>query len=91
MNGPGRMTIVRPTRDDLTMSEILLTPREKQLLRRLAAGKTDREIAAKLGGTAKQIAEQRVRLLGKLRVTSEAEITAAAHRLAEWRTYRGIT
>jgi DNA-binding CsgD family transcriptional regulator len=73
------------------MTEQLLTPREKRLLRRLAAGKTDRQIAIKLGGRVEQIAEQRIRLLGKLQIASEAEISEAAKRLAEWRTYRGIT
>lgn len=33
----------------------LLSPREKQLLKRLAAGKTDAQIAERLGGTAKQV------------------------------------
>ncbi|WP_409334763.1 LuxR C-terminal-related transcriptional regulator [Bradyrhizobium neotropicale] len=45
------------------MSDLLLSSREKRLLRRLAAGKTDAEIAARLGGGAKQISEQRGRLL----------------------------
>ncbi|WP_128936376.1 LuxR C-terminal-related transcriptional regulator [Bradyrhizobium zhanjiangense] len=53
------------------MTEQNLSPREKQLLRRLAAGKTDRQIAAKLGGTIDQISDQRKRLLKKLRITSQ--------------------
>ncbi|MBR0735165.1 hypothetical protein JQ636_38330 [Bradyrhizobium japonicum] len=44
------------------MSELLLSPREKQLLRRLAAGKTDKEIAVRLGGRAEQVSAQRARL-----------------------------
>ncbi|MGM4955311.1 LuxR C-terminal-related transcriptional regulator [Bradyrhizobium barranii] len=32
----------------------LLSPREKRFLRRLAAGKTDKEIARRLGGSAKK-------------------------------------
>ncbi|MBR0802852.1 hypothetical protein JQ636_04810 [Bradyrhizobium japonicum] len=44
----------------------LLSPREKRFLRRLAAGKTDAQIAVKLGGTVEQVAKQRSRLLARL-------------------------
>ena len=70
---------------------MLLSPREKRLLRRIAAGKADKQIASTLGGTANQIAEQRARLLAKLRISSEAEIVEAAKQLAAWTTYRGAT
>jgi DNA-binding CsgD family transcriptional regulator len=40
------------------MSELPLSPREKQLLRRFAAGKTDAQIAGHLGGDAEQISQQ---------------------------------
>jgi DNA-binding CsgD family transcriptional regulator len=73
------------------MSNLLLSPREKLLLRRLAAGKTDAQIAVRLGGTVKQISEQRARLLGKLGIGTAAEIADAAQRLASLRSYRGIT
>lgn len=73
------------------MIEQILSSREKRLLRRLAAGKTDREIAAKLGGTVQQISEQRTRLLARLQIAAEADIARAAHQLAAWRKYRGIT
>ncbi|MET4086670.1 helix-turn-helix transcriptional regulator [Bradyrhizobium sp. S3.5.5] len=69
----------------------LLSPREKRLLRRLAAGKTDRQIAWRLGGTIEQISEQRVRLLRKLKINSQAEIVDAAERLAKRSKYRGVT
>ena len=46
----------------------LLSPREKRLLRRLAAGKTDAEIAVRLGGTAKQVSLQKARLLARLQI-----------------------
>ncbi|MBO4228485.1 LuxR C-terminal-related transcriptional regulator [Bradyrhizobium neotropicale] len=61
------------------MSDLVLSSREKQLLRRLAAGKTDREIAARVGGTAKQISEQRARLLGRLGISTAAEVADAAN------------
>jgi DNA-binding CsgD family transcriptional regulator len=73
------------------MSDLLLSSREKRLLRRLAAGKTDAEIAARLGGSAKQISEQRDRLLHRLGISSAAEIADAAERLASLKSYRGIT
>ena len=73
------------------MSELPLSPREKQLLRRLAAGKTDKEIAGHLGGTAEQVSAQRARLLSKLRISSEMEIAEAARRLAALGTYKGVT
>ncbi|WP_066511991.1 LuxR C-terminal-related transcriptional regulator [Bradyrhizobium macuxiense] len=73
------------------MSELPLSPREKQLLRRLAAEKTDAQIAERLGGTASQVGQQRARLLAKLGVSSPDEIADAAERLASWRTYRGVT
>ena len=58
----------------------LLSPREKRLLRRLAAEKTDAEIAERLGGTAKQISEQKARLLARLQINSPDEIADAAKR-----------
>lgn len=73
------------------MGPPILSPHEKRFLRRLAAGKTDAEIARHLGGKAKHVAEQRARLLAKLGISSSAEITDAAERLASWGTYRGVT
>ncbi len=75
----------------MAMRNLPLSPREKQLLRRLAARKTDAQIAERLGGTAKQISEQRARLLTKLGVSAPAEIADATERLASWSTYRGVT
>ncbi|MGY8685117.1 LuxR C-terminal-related transcriptional regulator [Bradyrhizobium sp. UFLA05-153] len=73
------------------MTNLPLSPREKQLLRRFVAGKTDAQIAERLGGTATQVAEQRVRLLEKLKISAPDEIADAAARLASWGTYRGVT
>ncbi|WP_234680351.1 LuxR C-terminal-related transcriptional regulator [Bradyrhizobium monzae] len=90
--GVGRLdgTMSQPSAGS-PVRNLLLSPREKQLLRRLAAGKTDAQIARRLGGTAKQIAEQRVRLLAKLSAGASADIADAAERLASCRTYRGVT
>jgi DNA-binding CsgD family transcriptional regulator len=62
----------------------MLTGREKQLLRRLAERKPDRLIAAEIGGTQRQIAEQRKRLLGRLGLSSDEEIRKAAEALAQY-------
>jgi DNA-binding CsgD family transcriptional regulator len=75
----------------MSTSKLPLSPREKQILRRLAAGKTDAQIAVQLGGTVEQVTLQRARLLAKLEVGTPAEIADAAERLASWRTYRGAT
>jgi DNA-binding CsgD family transcriptional regulator len=63
---------------------VILSPREKQLLRRFAKGKTDAYIAEDIGGTELQIGEQRKRLLGKLHIRTQAELVAAANDLAPW-------
>ena len=73
------------------MRELQLSPREKLLLRRLAAGKTGAEIAVGLGGNAEQISQQRMRLLERLGISSSVEIAEAAERLAHLPTYRGVT
>ncbi|MBR0692818.1 LuxR C-terminal-related transcriptional regulator [Bradyrhizobium lablabi] len=59
-----------------------LTAREKKLLRRMALGRSDYEIAIQIGGTEARIATQRLRLLRKLNIHSEGEIVDAAARLA---------
>jgi DNA-binding NarL/FixJ family response regulator len=64
--------------------ETPLTEREKQLLRRLAEGKTDDQIASEIGGKASQIGVQRERLLQRLSICSDEAIRAAAKSLARW-------
>lgn len=61
--------------------QIPLSSREKQLLRRLAWGRSDAVIAAEIGGTKKQIASQRERLLAKLCITSSQDLARAAKTL----------
>jgi len=68
----------------------LLSPREKRLLRRLAAGKTDAEIAVRLGGTAKQVSLQKARLLARLQINRPTR-SPMHERWAAWPRYRGIT
>src|SRR5690242_4376363 len=63
---------------------VFLSPREKQLLRRFAGGKTDRQIACDLGGRESAIAAQRVRLAAKLRIETTEQLRAVAQKLAYW-------
>ena len=64
--------------------DVLLSPREKQLLRRFALGKSDRVIAYEIGGTQQQIGVQRTRLIAKLHIHSQAQLVTAAAQLAAW-------
>ena len=64
--------------------ELLLSPRDKKLLRRLAKGMTDHAIAVEIGGRADQVHDQRLRLLAKLQIIAQRDLVAAAERLAPW-------
>jgi DNA-binding NarL/FixJ family response regulator len=64
---------------------LILSPREKQLLRCLAKGKSDKLIEAQIGCTKQQIAAQRQRLIDRLGIHSPTELAAAAERLARIR------
>jgi DNA-binding CsgD family transcriptional regulator len=66
------------------MGDPLLSPREKQLLRRIAKRMSDAAIATDIGGTAAQITDQRERLLTKLGLKSQGDIDEAAQKLASW-------
>ncbi|WP_141342662.1 LuxR C-terminal-related transcriptional regulator [Bradyrhizobium sp. USDA 4520] len=68
------------------MTALILSPREKKLLRRMALGRRDTQIATQIGGTEAQISVQRLRLLRKLHIHSQAQIVDAAERLASWPT-----
>jgi DNA-binding CsgD family transcriptional regulator len=61
-----------------------VSPREKLLLRRFAAGKTDREIAADLGDTENRIVAQRQRLAEKFEARTHEQLVALASQLARW-------
>lgn len=60
------------------------TEREKQILRRVALGRSDADIARQIGGTEAQVATQRLRLIRKLNICSHAEIIEAAINLGPW-------
>jgi DNA-binding CsgD family transcriptional regulator len=71
-------------------ARIVLSPREKRMLRRLAQGKTNKEIAQEIGGNAEQIAVQRGRLIRKLEIQSDEHLVSVANQLAPWRSRRAI-
>jgi DNA-binding CsgD family transcriptional regulator len=63
---------------------LILSPREKKFLRRLAKGKTDEQIAVEIGGTEQQFGEQFRRLIERLRIRSQVQFAAAADQLDAW-------
>jgi hypothetical protein len=60
---------------------LYLTPREKQLLRRFACGKTDAIIAVELGES--RIAAQRKRLVENFKFSDDQRLIVT-HKLALW-------
>jgi DNA-binding CsgD family transcriptional regulator len=67
---------------------LILSPREKQLLRRIALGKTDHNISKEIGGTDSQVAAQRQALIKKLHIQSDAQLKAAVNQFAPWPSQR---
>jgi DNA-binding CsgD family transcriptional regulator len=70
-------------------SILYLSSREKQLLRRFARGKTDATIAMELGDKESRIAAQRKRLIEKLKIRSDDQLSMVANKLASWPKRRG--
>ncbi|MCA2187474.1 ATP-binding protein [Nonomuraea cavernae] len=60
----------------------LLTPRELEVLRLVALGRTNRDIAAELFISAKTVSVHVSNILAKMGVTTRGEAAAAAHRLS---------
>jgi DNA-binding CsgD family transcriptional regulator len=63
---------------------VILSPREKQLLRRFAVGKSDKVIGCEIGGTEQGIRMQRKRLIEKLQIQSQAQLVIFADQFAAW-------
>jgi DNA-binding CsgD family transcriptional regulator len=59
-----------------------VSPREKKLLRRFAAGKTDIEIARELGDIEGRVAVQRQRLAEKFQIATHEQLVSFADKLA---------
>ncbi|MBR0874082.1 hypothetical protein JQ633_27240 [Bradyrhizobium tropiciagri] len=70
---------------------IHLSTREKRLLRRIAAGKTDKQISISVRGTLAQVSEQRFRLFEKLGIRTDDEIAEVAALLAYLPQYKGTS
>ncbi|AHY49527.1 hypothetical protein BJS_09005 [Bradyrhizobium japonicum SEMIA 5079] len=56
----------------------------------MAAEKTDKEIARRLGGTAKQVSQQKARLLARLQINRPSRSPTQQSDRAAWPRYRGI-
>lgn len=59
----------------------LLTPRERQVLGHVIAGRLNKQISARLGATEKTIKVHRARMMHKMSVRSVAELTRLADRI----------
>jgi DNA-binding CsgD family transcriptional regulator len=60
-----------------------VSPGEKKLLRRFAAGKTDTQIAVELNDTESGVAAQRQRLAEKFQIDTHEQLVALANNLAQ--------
>jgi DNA-binding NarL/FixJ family response regulator len=70
-----------PAAERTLVDDLGLTPRELEVLRLVADGRTNREIAGTLFMSEKTASVHVSRILGKLAVRSRVEAAAAAHRL----------
>ena len=61
-----------------------VSPREKLLLRRFAAGMTDSQIAGELGDRLSRIDAQRQRLAEKFDIRTPEKFATVANELAHW-------
>ncbi|AWS40257.1 LuxR family transcriptional regulator [Streptosporangium sp. 'caverna'] len=68
--------------EEAPVAETLLTPREQEVLRLVAQGGSNRDIAAELFISAKTVSVHVSNILSKLGVSTRGEAAAAAHRLA---------
>ncbi|GHE27768.1 helix-turn-helix transcriptional regulator [Streptosporangium violaceochromogenes] len=68
--------------EETTGAVPLLTPREREVLRLVALGRSNRAIAAELFISAKTVSAHVSNILGKLGVSTRGEAAATAHRLA---------
>ena len=60
------------------------SPRDRQLLRRFAAGKTDKQIAYELGGTISSVAAQRQRIAHKFDIQTDNQLRELTNQIAVW-------
>ena len=67
-----------------------VSPREKLLLRRFAAGMTDSQIAGELGDRLSRIAAQRQRLAEKFDIRTPEKFATVAKELARYSTWKAF-
>lgn len=68
----------------------VLTPREREVLHRVVAGKVNREVAAELGISTKTVELHRGNLMRKMHADSLASLTADCMRIPECRRALGL-
>jgi FixJ family two-component response regulator len=71
----------RQTRNGIALDYDALTPREREVLTHVIAGKRNKVIAAEIGTTEKTVKVHRGRIMEKMRVRSVAELVRAADKL----------
>jgi FixJ family two-component response regulator len=71
----------RETRNGIALDYDELTPREREVLAHVIAGKRNKVIAAEIGTTEKTVKVHRGRVMDKMRVRSVAELVRAADKL----------
>jgi FixJ family two-component response regulator len=70
---------VRHRRDEADARLALLTPKEREVLELIAAGKTNKAIAAELELSVRAVEDRRARLMKKVQVGSVAELVQLLH------------
>ena len=81
MGGPMVANLVKASHKVVAATPLGLTAREFEVLRLVADGRSNPEIAARLFISAKTASVHVSNILGKIGVTSRGEAAAAAHRL----------
>jgi FixJ family two-component response regulator len=71
----------KSTKRDIALNYGELTPREREVLTHVIAGKRNKVIAAEIGTTEKTVKVHRGRVMEKMKVRSVAELVRAADRL----------
>ena len=67
--------------ENIRKKMVLLTPRETQVLKHVAVGQLNKQIAAKMGVTEKTVKVHRGRVMHKLQVRSIAELVRMMEKL----------